>query len=187
MNNFNLSLGVFMIDRVSSSLPVDLAPYIAYVERCSEAPKPLSKQEQINGICDAYKQLIALENRRMENPLLLSVDFQSTQTHLHLDNGDVETINKTLKKYHYVSHFPFEEYQKEFEKLITQLEELDCDKFIETLEEDPGTINQITNLKIQWTDLVQQNDDHFQLVKEEQSRLDAEDLEIGFKSSPYAK
>ena len=163
-----------------SQVPVDLTPYTAQAQNipCSELPKPLSKNERIHAICKTYQQLIALEKRRNENPFRLKVE--SKWTYVHHVNGDVITI--ITKSYHYISDFPLEDYQEEFERLIKQLKELETYKFMELSNDDLETSNTILILISKWNKLVQQNGDKFNQVMEEQEKLEAEDAKQGFKN-----
>lgn len=165
---------------LSSSIPVDHTRYVSYMEGIQQAQpaKPLSKEERVQAICGIYQQLIDLEEQRDKDPLQLKVDQHWTYAH-HVD-GSVVTI--ITKSYRYISHFSPEDLQKQSEDLMKQLEELDPYAFMETLGEEPETLNQIMQLVSKWSELVQKNANAFEKVAEEQARLQAEDAKEGFKT-----
>jgi hypothetical protein len=169
------------MDAISSKLPVDPTLY-AQFEKIQTAqtpqPKPLSKPETVEAICQVYEKLIELAKHRQQSPVRLQTDEK--WTYVHTTEGGVTTIR--TKKYDFISDFSLEEYEKEENKLIKQLADLDAYTYMASLidAEDSVWLNKIMDLCQKWSELGQANSDRFNEVNEELEKLKLADQEEGF-------
>ncbi len=171
------------MDALSAGLPIDPTLY-AQFEKIQATqntnPKPLSKSEKGEAICQVYEKLIELAKHRQQSPVRLQTDEK--WTYVHTTDGVVNTIK--TKKYDYISAFSLEEYEQEENKLIKQLEDLDAYTFMATLieVEDSKPLNNIMNLCQEWSVLGQANSDQFNKVNEELEKLKLADEAEVFKA-----
>jgi hypothetical protein len=170
------------MEPISSYTPSDRIQQIFNIQQI-DSLKPLSKQDRVVAICHVYQQLIALENRRKDNPISLTVEQKLN--YIRYTDGSITNITMP-KRYDYSTSFSIESYQEESKKLTKQLAELDTERFVESLGDDSEILDQIESLFSEWSELAQKNTESMNLLFKRCNELktadEKEELELAQKN-----